>query len=245
VDRDELIRLLRYGPGGAPPAAFAFNDDPDDPDDDPDEGGADGDPDDNTDGADGSPDDSDGGPDPADLARKVDALEDSFEAERKKREEAETELEKLREERQEAKESNLTEKEKAERAAESAKREAEEARREARKATIDAALEREAAEAGLKSPGRSLKLVDRDAISYDTDTGEVSGAKGAVEDLRDDMPELFRDHDPAPGSTSSPGSGDGKPGDKEAAGGDEPETDYEKGRKAAKDAKSAREGSRL
>lgn len=175
------------------------------------------------------------------LESKLDAMNDRLEAERAKREKLETRLEEERERRQKDLDEDLSEAEKLERELEDQREKLRQEREKRREARIEGKIERKAVEAGLRNPERTLRLIDRDGIELD-DSGEVVGVDAAIEELRDEMPDLFGD----PGvETSSASSGASKPSDREQASeGGEP-SEYEKGRQMARRVDERKNDSRL
>lgn len=80
---------------------------------------------------------------------------------------------------------------------------------------IDHAVQAEAAEAGFLYPGDVPRLIDRDRVEIDPDTGKITGAKDAVARLAKDRPGLLRAQSgagsPQAMMTRRPGAGGGGP----------------------------------
>jgi hypothetical protein len=67
--------------------------------------------------------------------------------------------------------------------------EAEKLRAENVRLRIDHAVERYALDRGFRYPSNVPKLIDRDRVSVDPDTGKISGVKEAVDKLANDQPD--------------------------------------------------------
>jgi len=125
----------------------------------------------------------------------------------------EKELEKLRQEKKEREDAELSEMERTKKQLQEAQDAFEAQAKRNLQLRKEQALQRAAAELGVKRQSAILKLVDWDSIEVDDDD-QIVGASEALEAVKTDVPELFPSDDNTPPSTSTPGTGGGKTPDK-------------------------------
>lgn len=155
--------------------------------------------------------------DSGDESLRVEALEDSFEAEREKRRQAEEKIEALEEKLEGAQEDESEKVEKLRERVNELEEERDQLREQNREQKISQVVRDEAEKRGVVDTKAARKLIDGDEIEINDD-GEVVGVKKEIQRLEDEykntMPGLFGEETP-PSQTASEETGKTKSSDRE------------------------------